>query len=168
MKQLFLVLKSVILLVIFLYKHRPALAEHAQKLLKPIYEDLTNTELLERCLGGHTQNKNEIFNNCVWNMAPKHLFNRKKVVEIACKTSACIFNKGFYSVLKIMDVLGIKLGQTAFSYAEKLDTERITIANRRSLDASKAARKLRRQARLEENENFEQSEGTSYGAGIAD
>ena len=100
-------------------------------------------------------------------MAPKHLFNGKKVVEIACKTSACIFNEGFHPVLKIMEVLGIKLGQTAFSYAEKLDTERTTIANRRSLDASKEARTLRRQARLEENENFEQSEGTSYGADIA-
>ena len=47
------------------YKHRPALAEDAKKLLKPIYEDLTKTELLERCLGGHTQNNNESFNNCV-------------------------------------------------------------------------------------------------------
>ena len=139
-----------------MYKHRHALAEDAQKRLKPIYEDLTKAELLERCLGGHTQNNNESFNNCVWNMAPKHLFNGMKVVEIACKTSACIFNKGFHPVLKIMEVLGIKLGQTAFSYAEKLDTERITIANHRSLDASKEARTLRRQARLEKNENFEQ------------
>ena len=101
-------------------------------------------------------------------MAPKHLFNGKKVVEIASKTTACIFNEGFHPVLKIMEVLGIKLVQTAFSYAEKLDTERMTIANRHSLDASKGARMLRRQARLEENENFEQSEGTLYGAGIAD
>ena len=101
-------------------------------------------------------------------MAPKHLFNGKKIVEIACKTSACIFNEGFHPVLKIMEVLGIKLGQTAFSYAEKLHTERITIANRRSLDASKETRTLCRQARLKGNVNFEQSEGTSYGAGIAD
>ena len=161
MEQLLLVLKSVILLVIFLYKHRPALAQDAQKLLKPIYEDLTKAELLERCLGGHTQSNNESFNNCVWNVAPKHLFNGKKLVEIAYKTSACIFNEGFHPVLKIKEVLGIKLGQTAFSYTEKLHTERITVANRRSLDASKVAR-------LEENENFEQSEGILYGAGIAD
>ena len=31
------------------YKHRFALAEDVQKLLKPIYEDLTKTELLDRC-----------------------------------------------------------------------------------------------------------------------
>ena len=68
-------------------------------------------------------------------MAPKHLFNGKKVVEIACKTLACIFNEAFHPVLKIMEVLGIKLGQIAFSNIEKLDTERITIANPRSLDA---------------------------------
>ena len=101
-------------------------------------------------------------------MAHKHLFNGKKVVEIICKTSAAIFNKGLHPVLKIMEVLGIKIGQTAFSYAKKLDTERITIANRRRLDVSKEARTLRREARLKENDNFEQSEGTSYGAGIAD
>ena len=141
------------------YKHRSAFAGDAQKLLKPIYEDLTKTELLERCLGGHTQN-NESFNNCVWNMAPKHLFNGKKVFEIAFKTSAYIFNEGFHPVFKIIEVLGIKLDQTTFLYAGKLDTERITIANRRSLDALKEARTLCRQAGLEQNENFEQSKGT--------
>ncbi|CAB0042858.1 unnamed protein product [Trichogramma brassicae] len=32
-------------------------------------------KLLQRCLGGHTQNNNESFNHCVWMMAPKHIFS---------------------------------------------------------------------------------------------
>lgn len=47
------------------YKH-PALSEEAKEILKPIYEDLTHDDLLERCLGGLTQNNNESFNSCVW------------------------------------------------------------------------------------------------------
>jgi len=36
--------------------------------VKPIYEDLSNDELLSRCLGDFTQNSNENFNATVWAM----------------------------------------------------------------------------------------------------
>lgn len=150
------------------FKHPPALAEDVQEILKPIYEDLTKQELLERCLGGNTQNNNESFNNCVWAMAPKHVFSGKIIVQIACQTAACIFNEGFKPVLKIMSVMGVKIGPTAVQYATQRDRERIRVANRRSTDASKEARTQRRNAILDENERFEEEEGIMYGAGIAD
>lgn len=122
------------------YKHPPALASDVQEVLKPIYEDLTKTELLERCLGGNTQNNNECFNSTVWAMAPKHVFNGKKIVKIACLTAACIFNEGFSPVLKIMEVMGITIGQTAMQFATMRDQHRIVRANRRSTEASKEGR----------------------------
>ncbi|XP_015597790.1 uncharacterized protein LOC107268971 [Cephus cinctus] len=85
------------------YKHKPALSSEVQEVLKPIYEDLTKTELFERCFGGHTQNNNESYNHCVWNMVLKHLFNSKQVVDIAAKIAACIYNEGYSPVLKIME-----------------------------------------------------------------
>lgn len=150
------------------YTHPPALADEVQEVLKPIYEDLTKTELLERCLGGNTQNNNESFNTTVWTMAPKHIFHGKQVVEIACKTAACIFNEGNKSLLKILDVMNVRIGPIAKSYANKSDKTRISTANRRSSQSSKESRSARKKARLAENEEFEQEEGEMYGAGIAD
>lgn len=43
--------------------------------MKPIYEDLTisKDELLERCVGGFTQNNNESLNQLIWKVTPKIL-----------------------------------------------------------------------------------------------
>lgn len=50
----------------------PALHSDVHRHL-PIYEDRSRQDLLERCLGEHTQNANESFNSTVWRLAPKHL-----------------------------------------------------------------------------------------------
>lgn len=42
--------------------HDPPLSEKVQQIIKPIYEDLSKDELLERYLGGNTQNNNESYN----------------------------------------------------------------------------------------------------------
>ncbi|XP_039304169.1 uncharacterized protein LOC120357546 [Solenopsis invicta] len=60
------------------YKHPPAFDDKVAALIKPIYEDLSSEDLLERCLGANTQNNNESFNACVWNLVPKHVFTGKK------------------------------------------------------------------------------------------
>ncbi|XP_057341923.1 uncharacterized protein LOC130678611 isoform X1 [Microplitis mediator] len=41
------------------------------KAIKPIYEDLSNENLLSRCVGGFNQNNNESFNQLVWKICPK-------------------------------------------------------------------------------------------------
>lgn len=150
------------------FKHPPALAEDVQEVLKPIYDDLTKQELLERCLGGNTQNNNESFNKCVWSMAPKHIFSGKKIVEIACQTAACVFNEGLQPILKIFEVMGVKIGPTSEHFVAARDGTRVHLANRRSSDASKEARIKRRQAILDENAHYEEADGIMYGAGIAD
>jgi len=150
------------------YEHPPALDEEVQQILKPIYEELSSDDLLERCLGSNTQNNNESFNSCVWNLAPKHVFCGKKVLEIAAYTAACIFNEGFQPILKMMDVMGVKIGPHAIRFAKKYNDERICTANRRSSEASKEVRTARRNARADAEDMFEETEGLLYGAGIAD
>lgn len=46
-----------------------ALAPVVQEAIKPIYESLSDDDLLRRCLGGNTQNSNERLNACIWRMA---------------------------------------------------------------------------------------------------
>jgi len=81
------------------FDHPHPLHEDVQKHIRPIYEDLSRDDLLERCLGGHTQNANESFNAMVWRLAPKHLNCDKKIIEIAAFLAAGMFNEGFSFVL---------------------------------------------------------------------
>ena len=150
------------------YDHPPPLDDEIQVILKPIYEELASDELLERCLGSNTQNNNESFNSCVWQLAPKHIFCGRKVLEIAVWIAASTFNEGFASILKMMEVMGVQIGSGAATFARMQDDLRVRIANRRSSEESKEARTDRRSARSEENDAFEEAEGILYGAGIAD
>ncbi|GIY28449.1 uncharacterized protein CDAR_87721 [Caerostris darwini] len=78
----------------------PGLDDEAQEISKPIYEDLIADDLLERCFGSNTQNDNESFNSCVWQLEPKHQFAGKKIVEVATYCAALAFNEGFTAILK--------------------------------------------------------------------
>ena len=99
----------------------PLFDEEIKQHLLPIYEDLSKDNLLERCLGGHTQNANESFNATVWRLSPKHLHLGLKVVENSAYIAAGIFNKGFSSVLRIMNLLNLTVGTYAKVFAHKTD-----------------------------------------------
>lgn len=148
--------------------HPPTFDEEVIKVLKPIYEDLSDDSILKRCLGGNTQNNNESFNNCVWNLAPKHIFTGKKILEIATLTAACIFNEGQKSVLKIMDVMGVRAGAEAMNFVQRADDTRIYNAEKRVSDVAKSERIARRSARVAENDAYEETEGILYAPGIDD
>jgi len=59
------------------------------KHIKPIYEELSNDELLERYLGGFTQNNNDSLNHLIWKIAPKKVSSSSKIVELAANIAAC-------------------------------------------------------------------------------
>ncbi|TGZ51183.1 Uncharacterized protein DBV15_11040, partial [Temnothorax longispinosus] len=89
--------------------------------------------LLERCLGGHTQNANESFNSTIWRLAPKHVHSGVKIIEISAYIAAGVFNEGYTSILRIMNTLGIIVGTQSKAFAEKTDEARKTRQNRMSL-----------------------------------
>lgn len=57
------------------FHHKPVLSPEILQELKPVYEALSDRDLLERCIGGFSQNPNESFNNIIWKMAPKIYFS---------------------------------------------------------------------------------------------
>jgi len=103
------------------YDHPTPLYPKVQKHVKAIYEDLSRNDLLERCLGGHNQNKNESFNALVWRLAPKHLHAGTKIVEIAAFIAAITFNDGFAGILKVMQTMELKIGQTCKFFCDEYD-----------------------------------------------
>ena len=148
------------------FKHPPAFDEEVKDLLQPIYEELTDKKLLERCLGANTQNNNKSYNSCVWNIAPKHKFVGKQTLEIAALSAACIFNEGLLPILKVMEVMGVKIGPQARQFADKANDRRVDRAELEATEASKEHRTAARNAKILENDAYEDQEGVVYAAGL--
>ncbi|KYN03416.1 hypothetical protein ALC62_05734 [Cyphomyrmex costatus] len=150
------------------YEHPPPLDSTVQKVIKPIYEDLSKEDLLKRCLGGFTQNNNEAFNKTIWQFMPKHSFCSKNIIEIAALTATCIFNEGFKPVLKIMEIMGITIGPNADFFACERNETRIQQAQQLMTYEVIERKMVRCNEMLETLQNFEEMEGILYGPGIAD
>ena len=148
--------------------HPPPLHPDVQEHIRPIYEDLSREDLLQRCLGGHTQNANESFNSTVWLLAPKHLHSGYKVIEVAAFFAAILFNEGNSALLMVMNELQIVVDRQSYGNAEQMDQMRVTRQNRRSSLETKEARIARKEEMQASNEFHEEEEGLLYGAGIAD
>jgi len=97
-----------------------------------IYEDLSKYELLERCVGGFTQNNNECYNSLVWQIAPKTTSSGPIIVELATFIAAIIFNDGQKTILKALELLGIRIGVTLEQYCREQDEKRVALTERRT------------------------------------
>ena len=64
------------------------------EVLKPIWLQLTDKSLLQRCLRGATQNRNEAWNGMLWAMCPKVKFCGVHVVKLTAALTAMRFNHG--------------------------------------------------------------------------
>jgi len=106
------------------YTHPTPLHASVAENILPIFQDLSRKELLERRVGGHTQNANESFNATIWRLAPKHLHCGRKIIEIAAWIAAGIFNEGYLSVMRIMSCMDIIIGPVCRDIATRLDKNR--------------------------------------------
>ena len=136
--------------------------------ITPVYEDLSSENLLQRCIGGFTQNNNESLNALIWSFAPKRVFSGAKTVKIVSYLAESIFNEGYKSLLKMMHIMNIKIEPNAVALCTEMDDARILIADARSFEASKEERVERRVMRADLAETFYEEEGPLYEEGIAD
>lgn len=148
------------------YTHKTPLPDVVIDAITPIYKDLSDKRLLEKCLGGFTQNNNESFNNMIWSIDPKTTSSGGIVVEIAASIAVCIFNDGYTDVLKIMELLGIRIGLSASQFRDYKDDQRLSLADLRTQAATREERLRRKQSRNEAEELAIASEGTSYAPGL--
>ena len=66
--------------------------EHSRDRSKPvdcviqiiIFSDLSDDNLLRKCLHGKTQNQNKSFNRLIWRRTPKDCFVKMTTFELAC------------------------------------------------------------------------------------
>ena len=59
--------------------------------IKPIFEQLSKDELLDKRTHGLTRNANEAINNIIWKRCPKSIFISRNTLEIGVAYSIFIF-----------------------------------------------------------------------------
>ena len=88
--------------------------------VKAIYDRLTTDEMMERCLKGMTQNRNESLHSRIWKMCPKHKNTSRMYVEFATATAVGHYNCG-YERSNLCDVLGIEVPSEFMKYLKRKD-----------------------------------------------
>ena len=114
------------------------------KELKPIFEALTEGELLDRCLKGLTQNQNEALNGVLWSRCPKTRFvGRKRVILAVCE-AINQFNSGAGNKVQILEEIGLPISAQAMFGFQKEDESRVKVAEKKvSVESRGMRRKLR-------------------------
>lgn len=144
------------------------LPEDVLKAIEPIYKLLSEQKLLERCVGGFTQNNNESLNQLIWKIAPKKLSGSVEIVEIAAHVASSVFNEGNKAYLSFLNGLGLSVGPSAQHWACMENSARINNADKKASEQSKEGRMKQRQEKKDAVENAESSGDILYGAGIDD
>ncbi|GFU96841.1 transposable element Tc1 transposase [Trichonephila clavipes] len=110
------------------FRHSNKLSVAVMNAIKPVFNDLSQPKLLQKCLGGKTQNNNESINSLIWKLCPKTLGCGRKIVDISTNEAIVIFNDGNQGRLKIMQSLGLTVGQFAHKFVTLVDIKRIQTA----------------------------------------
>ena len=94
-----------------LYKPGAGLPLDIVAKLKPIYNDLSSSELLDKCLHGKTQNQNESFNGQIWERIPKNKYVGIEHLELGAYDAVANFNIGRKASVMILERLNIVPGK---------------------------------------------------------
>ena len=108
---------------------------------KTIFRDLSDNTLLTKCLHNFTRNQNESLNNVIWTKCPKNVFVGRDVLELSTSSAVINFNDGNQGLSKVLDNLGLKIGQIAIHGWIKLDQSRIRAMSEKHSKTGKLRRK---------------------------
>jgi hypothetical protein len=135
--------------------------------IKPIFKDLADPVLLQRCLKSRTQNANESLNNVLWSVIPKRTFVGIQLLHFGIYVGVSTFNDGHISKVLVVKEFGLKPGNYMLESLKKIDTERIQRSESAVQNLQKEIRKKRNLARRRLEDAFEEEdqENPSYSAG---
>ena len=119
------------------YEHTHPLPAAVADAIYPVFEALSDKDLLGRCLHGGTQNRNEAINALIWQRATKETHSGLPTVELAGYLTVSHFNNGATSIKCVLKELGVTPGPHCNQASKKLDYNRERHARRKSSDGSK-------------------------------
>jgi hypothetical protein len=136
--------------------------------VKPIFKDLCDPELLKKCLKGKTQNPNESFNNVIWSHIPKRMFVGIRTLDFSVYEAVLEFNNGYISKIHMLEYLGFSAGRYSVKAMKTLDHKRVRRAHKAIAETEKKLRQNRNLARRKLEDYFagkEDPNKPSYSAG---
>lgn len=117
------------------FKHKPTMPRAIWDHIKLVYEALSSENLLSRCLGGYTQNRNESLNSKIWKLAPKKSYSGANRVRAAAAIAIVTYNDQYRALLDIFDALGLEVGGYNIAYVDEMDKNR-TVRRRKGADTT--------------------------------
>ena len=99
--------------------------------VKPIFLEVSEDSLLQKCLHGKTQNQNESFNGVIWQMIPKDVRVNKATFVFGVYDAVSHFNNGYIATLKTDEEIGLNCGYYVYQVALACN-----VANKARIDNS--------------------------------
>jgi hypothetical protein len=122
------------------YKEHINLPIWISNLLKPVFTDLSNEELLLKCVHGQTQNTNESLNGLVWSRCPKNIFVCKQTFEMSINSAILHYNDGTEGVKNALLLFGLS-GIVTNSKSYEHNISRVKSMEKKSSENVKNRRK---------------------------
>ena len=109
-------------------------------IIKPIFKDLSDDDLLRKCLHDQTQNSNEAFHSILWTRCPKNIFVSRRTFELCINSAIVHYNDGGDGVKSVLSYFGL-LGSLTIPKLVLKDQKRIVNKRRKSTSICKKQRK---------------------------
>lgn len=100
--------------------------------IRPIFQDLSHTDLLRRCLHGGTQNAtrnskwdSRLLNSIIWSRVPKSTLVMKQSFEFGVYEAVACYNIGNIAKCQILKKLSFSHGENCIEVMRKADELRI-------------------------------------------
>ena len=147
------------------YKPGAGLPQDIVHRLKPIYQNLSSTSLLEKCLHGKTQNQNESYNAIIWDRIPKTKYVSLPTFEFGVYDSVANFNIGRKASISVFEKFNMLPGRFTLKGCSVQNKKRLFRSQYRNKESSKIRRKVIRGTKKSQDDKNTDKEGTLYAAG---
>ena len=146
------------------YKDHETVPNEVGKTMVPIFQRLTDFELLQRCRRNRTQNPNESLHNFIWQYCLKIQYAGRYSVEGATCMAICQFSLGATFREMLCRFVGIDLGYYLIQGSLQKSSERLKKAEEKSSDERKKRRKMLKFKNITKIQRTIANEGPPYKA----
>ena len=147
------------------YVEKPGLPKAVRDEIMPVFQALSSTELLSKCLHGQTQNNNEGLNQLIWKRLPKSVYVGRHVLEMGVASAVLNSNNGTSRMMELLQRMGLTVGYFTRKFCSSKDNVRINSLKRKGSEKGLAYRKRKRAQRKGFEDNNAEKEGDVYGCG---
>ena len=132
--------------------------------LKPIFAELGDESLMEKCLHGKTQNQNESFNSMIWDRIPQMRYVSFTQLEFGMYDAVANFNIGKKASVLIYEKMNLIPGKFTLQACDKINRKRLSSSKFKEMDSTRKRRKIRRGKAKQKDDKNESKEGQTYKA----